>query len=431
MKYQATLDYLYRQLPMFHRVGGAAYKANLDNTNELSALLGHPEKFYPSVHIAGTNGKGSCSHFIASILMEAGYKTGLFTSPHLRDFRERIRVNGKMIPKQEVSSFVETHQEAFTRIQPSFFEWTFALASEYFRKSAVDIAVFETGMGGRLDSTNIIQPLISIITNIGMDHMQFLGNTPEAIATEKAGIIKPGIPVVIGETQTGPDKVFINTAAQHGSKIVFADQLYRVERDSMTQHRPPLLQLCIESSSGTLKGNYLSPLTGAYQKKNLLTVLQGMEVLIRQGVKVSPEQVRAGIRKVIRNTGFSGRWQILSQKPLIIADIGHNPDGIRQVVSQLNSIPYRQLHIVLGVVNDKDIVKMLELLPAQARYYFCKANIPRGMDADSLRFTAAGRGLTGESYASVKAALQTARQEAHPEDCILVSGSAFVVAEVL
>lgn len=430
-RYQETLDYLFQQLPMFHRVGATAYKANLDNTLALSRLLGFPERSYPTIHIAGTNGKGSTSHFIASILMEAGYKTGLFTSPHLRDFRERIRVNGRMIPKKEVTRFVDAYKDSFGRIQPSFFEWTFALASEYFRNCAVDIAVFETGMGGRLDSTNIIQPELCVITNIGLDHMQFLGDSTEAIAREKAGIIKPGIPVVIGETQTGPDKVFLDMATLHKSNIVFADQHYRVERHFLSKHLSPLLSLKVDSSSDALRGMYHSPLTGDYQLKNLITVLQSIEILQQKGYSITPKQVRSGIRKVTRNTGLEGRWQVLSAHPLTIADIGHNPDGIRQVVMQLDRINYRKLHIVLGVVHDKDSGSMLDLLPGNASYYFCKADIPRGMNSLELKAKAAETGLTGDAYLSVKQAYATAQLNAHADDCILITGSAFVVAEII
>ena len=415
---------------MFHRIGAAAYKADLDNTIALCRMLGNPEKEFKSVHIAGTNGKGSTSHFIASVLQQQGYRTGLFTSPHLKDFRERIKINGRMISKSEVTAFVSRHQKEFDAIQPSFFEWTFALAAWYFAKQKVDIAVIETGMGGRLDSTNVISPLASIITNIGFDHTQFLGTTLPEIAAEKAGIIKPGIPVVIGETHADTAATFNNKSLQSGSEITFADQYFTCVSSGYTRHRPPLLKAEFHSET---KNQYqlISALSGKYQLKNLSTVLCALEVLRKQGIKIETENITSGMRNVLKNTGLKGRWQTLSRNPLTIADIGHNPDGIREVLDQIKLTPHEKLHFVIGVVNDKDVQTMLGKLPKQATYYFCKADIPRGLDASVLAQQAAVFSLQGQVYNSVKEALNAARSAAAANDLVMVGGSAFVVAEVV
>jgi dihydrofolate synthase / folylpolyglutamate synthase len=431
MTYQETLQFLFSRLPMFHRIGAAAYKDNLDNTMAISELLGKPELRFPAVHIAGTNGKGSVSHFIASVLQEAGFKTGLFTSPHLRDFRERIRINGKMIPQREVTRFVESCQTLFDSLQPSFFEWTFGLATDYFARQKVDVAVIETGMGGRLDSTNIIHPEITVITNIGYDHMQFLGDTLTRIASEKAGIFKAGIPIVIGETQPETDHVFIQKATKLKSVIIFADQHYQVDQWTITKHQHPRLILRVKKKEEQLIEKYTSPLTGQYQIKNILTVLQTIEGMKQKGFMIQDEDIRKGIRRVIRNTRFKGRWQVISQNPLIIADIGHNKDGIAEIVSQIGKTSHDRLHLVLGVVNDKDINSILKLLPGQATYYFCKADIPRGLDASILKKKASQVGLHGASYISVKEALDAARKAAGNNDLVVICGSAFVVAEII
>ncbi|MFN8135718.1 MAG: folylpolyglutamate synthase/dihydrofolate synthase family protein [Bacteroidales bacterium] len=430
MTYQQTLNYLFSRLPMFHRIGAAAYKADLNNTIALCQMLGNPEKEFKSVHIAGTNGKGSTSHFIASVLQQQGYKTGLFTSPHLKDFRERIKVNGRMISKSEVTAFVSRHHKEFDAIQPSFFEWTFALAAWYFAKQKVDIAVIETGMGGRLDSTNVITPLVSIITNIGFDHTQFLGSTLSEIAAEKAGIIKPGIPVVIGETHPETAATFTSRSLQCGSEITFADQQFACVSSGYTRHRPPMLKAEFHSEN---KDKYLlvSALSGKYQLKNLGTVLSALEALRKQGIKIQAENITSGIRNVVKNTGLKGRWQTLSRNPLTIADIGHNPDGIREVLDQIKITPHEKLHFVIGVVNDKDVHTMLGKLPKQATYYFCKADIPRGHDASVLAEQAAGFSLQGQVYKSVGEALAAARAAAAANDLVMVGGSAFVVAEVV
>jgi len=431
MTYQQTLAYLFKQLPMFHRIGAAAYKADLSNTIALCKILGNPEKEFKSIHIAGTNGKGSTSHFLASVLQESGYKTGLFTSPHLKDFRERIRINGKMISKRDVTAFVEQHQSDFNNIEPSFFEWTFTLAAWYFAKENVDIAVLETGMGGRLDSTNVIKPVVTVITNIGLDHTQFLGNTLAEIAGEKAGIIKPEIPVVIGETHQETESVFNKFAHKLRSEITFADQNILLTHTNFTKHIPPLLLAEFHSSITRQDYRFTSPLSGKYQLKNLATVIGTIEKLIERGLTIQEEHINSGILKVIQNTGLMGRWQTISKNPLTIADIGHNPDGINEVLEQIALTPHKNLHFVIGVVNDKDVKTMLSKLPKNATYYFCKADIPRGLDAGELAKLAENFSLKGKVYASVKEALKAATNSAASNDLIMVGGSAFVVAEIL
>ena len=431
MTYPQTLEYLYSQLPMFHRIGAAAYKADLSNTVSLCKILGNPEKEFKSIHIAGTNGKGSTSHFLASVLQEAGYKTGLFTSPHLKDFRERIKINGRMISKSEVTTFVELHLGDFKDIQPSFFEWTFALAAWYFAKEKVDIAVVETGMGGRLDSTNVVKPIVTVITNIGLDHTQFLGNTLAEIAREKSGIIKSGIPAIIGETHPETKPVFNEFAQMHHSEIVFADKQVLLLETYPTKHRVPLLAARYLSSVSGQAYKLTSPLSGKYQLKNLATTICTLEKLHKTLPGIRSENIISGIRKVIKNTGLMGRWQTISRNPLTIADIGHNPDGIREVLEQIVLTPHNKLHFVIGVVNDKDVNTMLAKLPKDANYYFCKADIPRGLDARELARLAEGFSLKGEVYASVKEALASAQKAAEAIDLVMVGGSAFVVAEVV
>lgn len=431
MNYQQTLAYLFKQLPMFHRIGAAAYKADLSNTIALCKILGNPEKEFKSIHIAGTNGKGSTSHFLASVLQESGYKTALFTSPHLKDFRERIRINGKMISKRDVTTFVEQHQSGFNTIEPSFFEWTFALAVWYFAKEKVDVAVMETGMGGRLDSTNVILPVVTVITNIGLDHTQFLGNTLAEIAGEKAGIIKPGIPVVIGETHEETSLVFDEFSQRNHSGITFADNQIKRINFHFTRHRPPLLSAEYHSTLTANTYRLLSPLSGKYQLKNLATTLCVIENLLQAGWQIGKEDILRGIRKVVKNTGLMGRWQTISHHPLTIADIGHNPDGINEVLEQIDLTPHEKLHFVIGVVNDKDVRTMLSKLPKDASYYFCKADIPRGLDAGELAKLAEEFSIKGNVYTSVKEALKAASNSAEPNDLVMVGGSAFIVAEVV
>ena len=428
MNYSETLDWMFNKLPMYQRIGGAASKADLNNTIALLEHLGNPHRNFKSVHVAGTNGKGSTSHMLASIFQEAGYKTGLYTSPHLRDFRERIRINGEMIPEDRVVDFIERNKATFEKMELSFFEMTVGMAFEYFSNENVDIAIVEVGMGGRLDSTNLITPELSVITNIGLDHVQFLGNTLEKIAHEKAGIIKEGIPVVIGETQPETHQVFEEKAQDCHSPIFFADQIFDCDKIHIESQ---LLQKYDIWKDNEL---YLEaceiPLMGNYQKKNLTTVICAADQL-RSKFDLSDDDIRSGIANVIRNTHLMGRWQILSQDPLTIADTGHNVDGIREVVSQLAEMTYSKLHFVIGMVNDKDIDHVLQLLPHSCEYYFCKADIPRGLDAKILAEKAFELGLRGKVYNSVRDAYQSALNDAHFDDVIFIGGSNFIVAEVV
>jgi dihydrofolate synthase/folylpolyglutamate synthase len=431
MNYQQTLDYLFSQLPMFQRIGAAAYKADLTNTIAICKLLDNPENKFKSVHIAGTNGKGSTSHYLASVLQSAGYKVGLYTSPHLKDFRERIKINGDMISEQYVVDFVEKYKTDFEKIQPSFFEMTVGLAFDYFSSQQVDIAIIETGLGGRLDSTNVIQPLLSIITNISIDHVSFLGNTLEKIAQEKAGIIKPKTPVIIGETQKENKNVFIKKAEEQNAELLFADTIYKVKNVHQIHTDKLLLCMDVEKNAQLVYPDLKSELLGFYQQKNIPAVLSAVEQLITAGFVITKEQVRTGILHVINNTGLMGRWQIILQQPLVIVDTGHNEAGITEVVAQIKQTPHQDLHFVLGMVNDKDISTALSLLPTTATYYFCKANIPRAMDATQLKNIAKEKGLTGNSYSSVSLALGAAKKQANTNDLVFVGGSTFTVAEVL
>lgn len=427
MNYNQTLEYLYSQLPMFHRIGAAAYKADLYNTIELCNQLENPQNSFKTIHIAGTNGKGSCSHMLAAILQSAGYKTGLYTSPHLKDFRERIRINGQMIPENEVSVFVEKYKSAFEKIQPSFFEWTVGLAFDYFAGEKVDIAIIETGLGGRLDSTNIITPELSIITNISFDHMQLLGDTIEKIALEKAGIIKKSIPVVIGERQDESDSIFIKKALEESAEISFASDKIKIELIKKSAEEQ-FVNIFIGST--LLYSDLKVSLAGNYQQKNICTVIEGVLQLRELGWKISNANVRTALSNVQKLTGFMGRWQKISDTPLTICDVGHNKAGIEFILEQLNDYNYENLRMVIGVVNDKDISSILDLLPKTAQYYFCKANIPRGLNAEELKSLAENYGLYGQSYTSVKNAYDTAIAESKINDLIFIGGSTFVVAEV-
>lgn len=405
MNYTETVEWMFNRLPMFQQVGASAYKKDLTNTLALADYLGNPEKQLRCIHVAGTNGKGSTSHLLASVLQEAGYKVGLYTSPHLKDYRERIKINGAMIPESFVVDFVAQHKNFLEAQELSFFEMTVGLAFDYFAKEQTDINIIEVGMGGRLDSTNIITPLLSVITNIGLDHTQFLGDTLEAIAGEKAGIIKASIPVVIGEYTHETRTVFETKAAQTQSAIYFAS-------DIQTQ-------------------TYPSALKGAYQEANKKTVQQALTILKSvSNFDITESQIQAGFENVVTNTGLMGRWQVLGDQPKIIADTAHNEHGLRIVLQQLMEEPKQQLHIVLGVVNDKDLTKILPLFPKEALYYFCKPNIPRGLDASVLGQLASDFGLTGKVYDSVSNAYQKAREQASPNDVIYVGGSTFVVAEL-
>jgi dihydrofolate synthase/folylpolyglutamate synthase len=430
MTYGETLDYLFNALPMFQRVGASAYKADLTNTLSLCAHLGNPEKSFKTVHIAGTNGKGSTSHALAAVFQSAGYKTGLYTSPHLKSFTERIRIDGKEITEDSVVEFVVNNKAFLDELQPSFFEMTVGMAFWYFAKEAVDIAVIEVGMGGRLDSTNVIHPELCVITTIGYDHTQFLGNTLPLIAVEKAGIIKQGVPVVISQSQKETQAVFSQQAAAMQATIVFADQLWEVTKIKVSGD-PSLQQLAnfkVRSSDGEF--NLKFGLNGDYQRFNLPGILEAVKQLRDQGWSLSDQALKAGLENVTEQTGLKGRWQLLQLKPLIIADTGHNEAGILEVVNQLKNYSYSQLWMVIGMVNDKDTSKVLDLLPKEATYIFCEASIPRAMAAHELARKGKEKGLIGQVISEVPEALEFARKNASPDDLIFIGGSTFVVAEI-
>jgi dihydrofolate synthase/folylpolyglutamate synthase len=432
MNYQETLDYLYAQLPMFTRVGSSAYKADLTNTLTLCALVDNPQNKFKSVHVGGTNGKGSTSHMLAAVLQTAGYKTGLYTSPHLRDFRERIRINGEMIPQQFIVDFVADYKADFESIEPSFFEMTVALAFDYFAKNEVDIAIIEVGLGGRLDSTNIITPLVSVITNISWDHMNLLGDTLPLIAGEKAGIIKPNIPVIIGEYQKIVAPVFEQKAEQQHAPLSFASERWDIEvKDKSDKYLTIDATPKPTTDNRQLTTEYRLDLTGSYQLKNVKTVLTAVAELRKQGFVITDIHVRAALKNVQGITGLQGRWQTLSTTPLTICDTGHNPEGIQEVLKNIASVKYNHLHFVMGVVNDKDVSKILKMLPQDATYYFCRPDIPRGLEAASLQSQAIEAGLKGKIYSSVKEALTSAQAAAKDGDLVFVGGSTFVVAEVV
>ncbi|QCX39743.1 bifunctional folylpolyglutamate synthase/dihydrofolate synthase [Aureibaculum algae] len=405
MTYKATLDWMFSQLPMYQRQGKIAFKKDLTNTLSLTAHLGNPHQKFKSVHVAGTNGKGSTSHMIASVLHEAGYKVGLYTSPHLKDFRERIKINGNCISEKEVVQFIKNNKTFLEQQKLSFFEMTVGLAFDYFTKQEVDIAIIEVGLGGRLDSTNIIIPEVSVITNIGFDHTQMLGNTLPEIAFEKAGIIKKGIPVVVSERQPEVQNVFLKRSEELAAPLYFAD-------DEVTE-------------------DYKSDLLGLYQQKNSKAAVQTLLVLRKQGFKISDKEIKKGLLEVVKNTGLLGRWQTLGHNPFIICDTAHNKEGLTYVLKQLAEQVFEKLHIVIGVVNDKDLSSVLPLFPKNAIYYFCRPDIPRGLDADELRIEASSFQINGLSYSSVLQALNAAKSNAKSTDLIFVGGSTFVVAEVV
>ena len=406
MNYQETLRWMFAQLPMYQHQGASAYKKDLINTILLTHHLGNPERKLKTIHVAGTNGKGSTSSMIASVLQEAGYKVGLYTSPHLKDFRERIKINGQEIEEFFVVNFIEKHKLFFEVNSLSFFEMTVGLAFDYFVEKEIDIAIIEVGMGGRLDSTNIITPLISVITNIGLDHTQFLGNSLKAIAGEKAGIIKPNIPVVIGEYTVEIMEVFLNKAEECKSKIYFAGDL--------------------------IQEIYPSILLGDYQVQNIKTVMQTFEVLkLQNNFIISEQNIKDGLMNVVKNTGLLGRWQQIKTKPKVICDTAHNSHGLKIVINQILNEKFEKLHIVLGVVNDKDLNDIFPLFPKEATYYFCKPNIPRGLDVVILEKKASEFGLKGNTYNSVSEAYFSALKQASEKDFIFIGGSTFVVAEIV
>ncbi len=427
LNYQQTIEYLFEKLPMFSHIGASAIKKDLTNTIALCEALGNPHHQFKSIHVAGTNGKGSTSHMLASLLQEAGYKTGLYTSPHLTDFRERIKVNGVMCSERFVMDFTERIRPLIESIEPSFFEITVAMAFAYFAEQQVDIAVIEVGLGGRLDSTNIIQPILSIITNIGWDHMSLLGNTLPAIASEKAGIIKPNTPVVIGEFLSETKPVFEAKATQENAPMFFAQQLHQVVDTQVTAHR---LEVEVAHLIRNEHETYSLDLTGLYQTHNLLTVLEATHQLQTIGFPTEKHTLHTALQHVKKNTGLHGRWELLHEHPQIIADVGHNEDGMRQIVAQLEHSHFNHLHIVIGMAKDKAVDQVLALLPTYANYYFTKAQIPRALNEQSLQTQAAAFNLEGHAYENVQSALQSAVDKAQENDLILVCGSVFVVGEI-
>lgn len=427
MTYQETLDYIFAKLPMFSRIGAAAYKADLTNTIQLCESIGNPQQQIKTIHIAGTNGKGSTSHMLAAILQTAGYKTGLYTSPHLKDFRERIKINGVMIPEEEVTAFVERIRPSIEAIEPSFFEITVAMAFDHFAKEQVDIAVIETGLGGRLDSTNIILPELSIITNISLDHQNMLGDTLPLIAAEKAGIIKAGIPVVIGQKNPLTDPVFIGKAHEMNATLIFATGRQYASNWKYEHHK---LVVEVADTHTDNKEYYHLDLPGIYQTENLITVLEAVYQLVQRGLQIEKTHILHALPIVKKLTGLHGRWEMVQEHPAIILDVGHNEAGIKAIRKQLELTPYDQLHIIIGMVKDKDVKKVLSLLPSSANYYFTKAQIPRALEEIELATKAQAAGLNGHSYPEVNQALKAATTKAHKDDLILICGSVFLIGEL-
>lgn len=423
MNYEQTIDYLYSQLPMFTHIGAAAYKEDLHNTIALCNAIGNPQNQIACIHVAGTNGKGSTSHMLAAVLQKAGYKTGLYTSPHIKDFGERIRINGQMIDRSFVIEFTERTKEICKAIEPSFFELTVAMAFEYFAKEKVDIAIIETGLGGRLDSTNIITPILSVITNIGYDHMNLLGNTLPEIALEKAGIIKKNIPVVIGESNDATKHIFIRKAAESNAPILFADEIYQNATTELTNN-----SIQYTFSNGVA---YTLDLKGNYQLKNLRTVLTSLDLLTTFGFKIDHSSKKEALSSVKKITGLSGRWDIVAENPTVIYDVAHNKEGIQEVLLQLKSkFKEEEMHFVLGFVKDKDVREVLKLFPTRSHYYFTNAHIPRAMFHEELKEIAAACNLQGESYDDVNAAIMNGKKKAAFKDVIMVCGSFFILAEI-
>ena len=426
MTYQEAVTYLFESAPLFQNIGAGAYKEGLENTHLLDAHFGHPHRYFRTIHVAGTNGKGSVSHTLAALLQAAGYRTGLYTSPHLVDFRERIRVNGEMIPEQRVLDFVERERDFFEPLHPSFFELATALAFKYFEEAQVDVAVIEVGMGGRLDCTNIIRPDLSIITNISFDHVQFLGNTLSQIATEKAGIMKSSIPVVIGETNGHTDvrQIFLRKACEVGTKVVFADEMGEI-LSAIPNNEGGMTYLTLHH------GTFEAQLGGLCQRANTATILAAVDELKRMGYAIKDEQIWQGFQHVCDLTGLMGRWQKLCDDPDVICDTGHNVAGFQYIVQQLARQCHKQLHIIIGMVSDKDVSTILTLLPINASYYFTQASVKRAMPADKFAAKATEAGLKGQTYENVATAYHAALKNAAPEDLIFVGGSNFIVADML
>lgn len=427
MTYQQTLDYLVTKLPLFSKIGAAAYKKDITNTVLLCNAAGDPQNKIRTVHVAGTNGKGSVSHMLAAIFQRSGYKTGLYTSPHLKDFRERIKIDGEFIPEDFIVSFVEKMKSISEEISPSFFELTAVMALQYFAEQKVDIAIIETGLGGRLDSTNVITPELSIITNIGYDHMNILGDTLEKIAFEKAGIIKPNVPVIIGESIPETKSIFLEKARSCNAKIVFAEDKYNIINSNL---KVDALEAEVFETTNEQKERYTLDLNGVYQQKNLLTVLTAVEELNKAGFNLEKENIKQALASVKNLTGLHGRWDVIHQQPMIALDVAHNEDGIRQLLHQVSLCNYKKLHIVFGIVKDKNADKILSLLPKDVTYYFTRSQIPRALPEDELLEKAKTYNLKGEKYTEVNEALQAAIKSADKEDLVIVCGSVFVVGEV-
>ncbi|MDL2213397.1 bifunctional folylpolyglutamate synthase/dihydrofolate synthase [Bacteroides sp. OttesenSCG-928-E20] len=424
MNYNETLDYLYKQMPLFQQIGSGAYKEGLTNTCALDAHFNHPHKAYRTIHVGGTNGKGSCSHTLAAMLQEAGYRVGLYTSPHLMDFRERIRVDGQVMDRDYVVSFVAEHRTFLESLTPSFFEVTTAMAFQYFASRQVDVAVIEVGLGGRLDCTNIISPDLCVITNISADHTALLGASAEEIAWQKAGIIKYRTPVVIGEATPITRNIFASVAAELNAPIVFAEDCPEVlETERLTDGRP----LYNTRRYGRIPGE----LRGWYQAKNVNTVLHAVNLLRELDYTLTDENVRHGLERVVQLTGLMGRWQIVQQSPLMVCDTAHNVAGLTIVMEQLRALKRRRLHIVVGMVNDKDVSGMMKLLPADAEFYFTQASVERALPAEELTAIGRSAGLVGDAYTTVVDAVREAQKRSLPEDVIFVGGSSFVVADLL
>lgn len=427
MTYQQTLDYLLTKLPLFSKIGAAAYKKDITNTVILCKAAGNPQNQIKTIHVAGTNGKGSVSHMLAAIFQQSGYKTGLYTSPHLKDFRERIKVNGEFIKEEFVVSFVEKVKNISEEVNPSFFELTVVMALQYFAEEKVDIAIIETGLGGRLDSTNVIIPELSVITNIGYDHMNILGDTLEKIAFEKAGIIKPNVPVVIGESIAKTKRIFLETAKNCNAPIIFAEDKFMIT-NSVLKNNQLDVEVMENSNNKTVK--YSLDLNGIYQQKNLLTVLTAIDQINKLDFKLKTENIKQALASVKKLTGLHGRWDVIQQEPMIALDVAHNEDGVKQLLHQVSLCTYKNLHIVFGIVKDKDADKILSLLPKKASYYFTRSQIPRALPEDELTEKGKAFNLYGEKYEDVNKALHAAKDNASKKDLIIVCGSVFLVGEV-
>jgi dihydrofolate synthase/folylpolyglutamate synthase len=429
MNYQQTLDFLYSQLPMYQRQGAAAYRASLDNTLALDAWFGHPHRKFRSIHIAGTNGKGSVAHMLAAVLHSAGYKTGLYTSPHLKDFRERIRIDGVAVPEEHVVGFVEDHRQIIDKIKPSFFEMTVAMAFDYFAMEQVEVAIIETGMGGRLDATNIIDPVVSVITNIGLDHTRFLGQTMKEIAGEKAAIIKHGVPVVIGERQEEIEPIFLSRAAEMNAPVSFADEEFYIGYSLKTLDQKQSFNIYREDEIAY--ENLEIDQMGFYQRKNTVTALQTLEKLRVAGIEVPREAIFSGLEDISRLTGLRGRWEILDYRPLVVCDTAHNAEALSHAADQILQTPWKHLHIVFGLVEDKNPEDLLRILPDNAFYYITQANIPRAMDRFGLFEKVERLGFQCAVFDNPRIALQEAKARAGQDDMIFIGGSTFVVAEII